>query len=168
MRFDILLYTSDEEYQCGTATRGVNDLTRAEVGKEIGAFEAEYRDYMANHNGHLIVGIVTHEDPPPADLMAGIYRAIPPVREHGMDYSEYVSMPLSYRLVELRFFDGDAPASELEDWLTDVVEVNFFSHAELFSVRDRAEFERKYRPRMLRPYTPSDLRRRRMRHRGQS
>ncbi len=57
MKFDIWLYTSDEEYQDGTATRDQRGLSHEEVGVAIAGFESEYRGFMDSNGGRLVVSV---------------------------------------------------------------------------------------------------------------
>jgi len=162
MRFDIWLYTSEEEFRDGAATDGARDLNMIEVGIEIARFESKYRKFMDNNGGRVVVGIVPALVAPiPApDLLAGVYRAVAPLRDENDRYQDYLKRPLNFQLIDMKFFPGDADVVELEGWLSKVARTYRFDPAEVFVTRDRAQFERTYEGRLKRAYTPGQLARR--------
>lgn len=60
-RFDILLYTSQEEFDCEAATRDGYNMTRAEIAAEVHDFELEYQAYMVQNQGRLILVVTPSE-----------------------------------------------------------------------------------------------------------
>lgn len=54
-RFDILLYTSQAEFDDEAATRDGYDMTRAQISAEVHDFELEYQAYMVQNQGRLIL-----------------------------------------------------------------------------------------------------------------
>ena len=97
------------------------------------------------------------------DVLAAVYRAIAPIQTAGMDYTAYLALPLSFQLVDLKYFGADATDEELIDWLDAVQARYYFDPAEVFVIRDRLEFENENTARLKRPYTPDMLRRRQRR-----
>ncbi len=93
-------------------------------------------------------------------LLSRVYRAVLPVREPGMTYTEHAQLPLSFRLVDLKFFPSAAHLTELEGWLSKVGRTYGFDPAEVFVVRDRLTFERDHKDKILRAFAPGELKRR--------
>lgn len=60
MRVDLTFYTSEEEYEDRSATRQRAGVTEAEAAEEIRAFRTEYRAFMDQHDGRMIVVIDPH------------------------------------------------------------------------------------------------------------
>lgn len=97
---------------------------------------------------------------PEPDVQAGVYYAVQPPRPDGMDYVEWLALPLSFRLVELRDYPADENMDNLIDWCTLVGEGYDFDPAEVFVIRDRRVFETNLAEKILRPYSLGALKRR--------
>ncbi len=94
------------------------------------------------------------------DVLAGVYRAIAPVRQAGEDFKDYLARPLMFRLVDLKFFPEDATQDTLFLWLDEVQTMYFFGPEEVFVIRNRVVWERVNADRLKSPYTPGLLARR--------